>query len=229
MWYQNDIMTWECFSHDWTYVRGKPLVSSGFPSQRANNAELWCFLFRLPGQAVEQMGGQWIKVCTFITRFIMFLTFKVSLTANYCPHVPQPITCYFSTSRLIPYTWYMGKMDRLLYHVCTQLTFREYSMTQTAPRRRVGQAWVNKNKILIILWGGRNKYQLPHSIKGLIIVSWSHIQFIATYVQLVVNILRDHFVHAPSQWETMLHCSVVSDWPSACKMIPDSETRAHVL
>ena len=23
---------------------------------------------------------------------------------------------------------------------------------------------------------------------------------------------RDHFVHAPSQWETMLHCNVVSHW-----------------
>ena len=27
---------------------------------------------------------------------------------------------------------------------------------------------------------------------------------------------RDHFVHAPSQWETMLHCNVVPHWLGAC-------------
>ena len=27
---------------------------------------------------------------------------------------------------------------------------------------------------------------------------------------------RDHFVYAPSQWETMLHCNVVSHWLGAC-------------
>ena len=24
--------------------------------------------------------------------------------------------------------------------------------------------------------------------------------------------IRDHFVHAPNQWETMLHCNIVSRW-----------------
>ena len=28
--------------------------------------------------------------------------------------------------------------------------------------------------------------------------------------------VRDHFVHAPSQWETTLHCNIVSHWLSAC-------------
>ena len=32
---------------------------------------------------------------------------------------------------------------------------------------------------------------------------------------------RDHCVHAPSQWETTLHCNVVSHWLSAyTKMVP---------
>ena len=27
---------------------------------------------------------------------------------------------------------------------------------------------------------------------------------------------RDHSVHAPSQWETMLHCNIVSHWLGTC-------------
>ena len=33
---------------------GNPLVASGFPSQRASKAELWCFLLCLPEQPTEQ-------------------------------------------------------------------------------------------------------------------------------------------------------------------------------
>ena len=29
-----------------------------------------------------------------------------------------------------------------------------------------------------------------------------------------MNIARDHFVYVPSQWETTLHCNVVSHWQS---------------
>ena len=35
----------------------------------------------------------------------------------------------------------------------------------------------------------------------------------------MVFVNRDHFVHAPSQWETTLHCNVVSHWLGACKKL----------
>ena len=38
-------------------------------------------------------------------------------------------------------------------------------------------------------------------------VGWAHAQNYPS--------LRDHFVHAPGQWETTLHCSVVSRWLGA--------------
>ena len=33
---------------------GNPLVTSGFPSQKASNMELWCFRWSAPEQMVEQ-------------------------------------------------------------------------------------------------------------------------------------------------------------------------------
>ena len=34
------------------------------------------------------------------------------------------------------------------------------------------------------------------------------------FYNFIGNLFRDHFVYAPSQWETMLHCNVVSHWQS---------------
>ena len=33
--------------------------------------------------------------------------------------------------------------------------------------------------------------------------------------------IRDDFVYAPSQWETVLHCNAVSQWLGAYTIIPD--------
>ena len=30
--------------------------------------------------------------------------------------------------------------------------------------------------------------------------------------QQMISYTRDHFVHAPSQWETVLHCNIISPW-----------------
>ena len=42
MWH-DDVMTWKCFPQYWPFVREPPLTD-GFPSQRASNVQLWCFL-----------------------------------------------------------------------------------------------------------------------------------------------------------------------------------------
>ena len=36
------------------------------------------------------------------------------------------------------------------------------------------------------------------------------------YRQAISHISRDHFVYAPSQWETTLQCNVVSHWLGTC-------------
>ena len=43
---------------------------------------------------------------------------------------------------------------------------------------------------------------------------WSHGHMMATSISQ--HIYRDHFVHAPSQWEATLHCNVGSLWLGAC-------------
>ena len=42
-------------------------------------------------------------------------------------------------------------------------------------------------------------------------------ELIITFDILVISIYwnREHFVHAPSQWRTMLHCNIVSHWLGA--------------
>ena len=61
-------------------------------------------------------------------------------------------------------------------------------------------------------------------------VPWDQIYSKSAYVQVMVSfpdlcqaitctngdpVYRDHFVYAPSQWETTLHCNVVSHWLGA--------------
>ena len=48
------VMTWKHFLHYYPFVWGKSTSHGGFPSQRASNAKLWCFLRCLPGEAYEQ-------------------------------------------------------------------------------------------------------------------------------------------------------------------------------
>ena len=38
--FHDDIVRWKCIPHYWPYYEGNPLVTGGFPSQRASNAEL---------------------------------------------------------------------------------------------------------------------------------------------------------------------------------------------
>ena len=48
---------------------------------------------------------------------------------------------------------------------------------------------------------------------------------LGTYIDICIRLVlenvdsipTDHFVYAPSQWETMLQCNVVSHWLGACK------------
>ena len=48
------IMTWKPFTHLRALYERNPSVIRGFPSQRASNVKLWCFLYYQPEQAVEQ-------------------------------------------------------------------------------------------------------------------------------------------------------------------------------
>ena len=43
------------------------------------------------------------------------------------------------------------------------------------------------------------------------------------------SISRDHFVYAPSQWETMLQCNVVSHWLGTFTKCPHSISRDHFV
>ena len=53
--FDGDVMNWKRFPQDWPFVRGEPSIISGFPSQRASNAELWCFFYVVPKKNVELM------------------------------------------------------------------------------------------------------------------------------------------------------------------------------
>ena len=43
---------------------------------------------------------------------------------------------------------------------------------------------------------------------------WERIFFIHHYekIHVIADIIRDHFMYAPSQWVTTLYCNVVSHW-----------------
>ena len=51
---------------------------------------------------------------------------------------------------------------------------------------------------------------------------WSYISFAISnckatlFTDAYMHDTRDHFVHAPSQWEATLQCNIVSHWLSAC-------------
>ena len=45
--------------------------------------------------------------------------------------------------------------------------------------------------------------------------SWCKYTFSLDILSLMFWAFRDHFVNAPSQWETMLHCNVISHWLDA--------------
>ena len=44
----------EAFSMLLALCEGNPLVTGEFPSQKASDAELWCFLWSVPEQTVDQ-------------------------------------------------------------------------------------------------------------------------------------------------------------------------------
>ena len=55
---------------------------------------------------------------------------------------------------------------------------------------------------------------------------WVHDMFVKLYVEVIsflgdtsvcnlIPRIRDHFVYAPSQWETKLQCNTISHWPVA--------------
>ena len=46
-WLHDDVIKWRQFPHYW------PLVTGGFPTQKASDMELWCFLWPGPEQTVE--------------------------------------------------------------------------------------------------------------------------------------------------------------------------------
>ena len=50
LWSHDDLITWN-YTHFCPFARGIPPVTGGFPSQRASNSEIWCFLWYLPEQA----------------------------------------------------------------------------------------------------------------------------------------------------------------------------------
>ena len=52
--------------------------------------------------------------------------------------------------------------------------------------------------------------ELSETVKAL-----EQVQNICTGESCYNTVIRDHFVYAPSQWETMLHCNVVSHWLGA--------------
>ena len=55
------------------------------------------------------------------------------------------------------------------------------------------------------------------------LVCWSNVyrpgayvkELVPTWNRLFAYVHRDHFVYAPSHWETMLHCNIVSYWLGA--------------
>ena len=52
--YHEGIMTWKRFPLYWALCEENPPVTGGFPSQRASNVELLCFLCCSPEQSVKQ-------------------------------------------------------------------------------------------------------------------------------------------------------------------------------
>ena len=48
------VMQMETFSALLVFCEGSPPVTGGLPLQKASGAELWCFLWCVPGQTVEQ-------------------------------------------------------------------------------------------------------------------------------------------------------------------------------
>ena len=64
-----DAMTCKRFPHHWpARCEGNPPVPGAFPSQRASDAEFWCFLWCQPEQTAEQTVKRLVNwnVCIFM-------------------------------------------------------------------------------------------------------------------------------------------------------------------
>ena len=59
-------MKWKYFPHYWIFVMGNALVIGGFPSQRASDEELWCFLWCQPEHTAEQTVKRQVNVSVLV-------------------------------------------------------------------------------------------------------------------------------------------------------------------
>ena len=74
--------------------------------------------------------------------------------------------------------------------------------------------WVSVSGMTSKLPSFKLEFADPHLINYYVNTVWyldASQGCFATY-----EICRDHFVYAPSQWEIMLHCNVVSHWLGTC-------------